>query len=145
MTVVICPSNIDTSKPFWNTFGHSETETSALWIVRFCQEVNGDSWKPFTLQALDGYYQDGRLAQIQAGWDKLQDGHSYNLGGPRPKECHESFCFNRLDNPGWLHVIGGKNGKARITYRTLIRVTPAFILTCLKANPKEMTFPGLGV
>lgn len=41
-------------KHFYQAFGRYETEVSAWWIVKFCQE-RGD-WKPFTLDQLEEFY-----------------------------------------------------------------------------------------
>ena len=54
MTIsAIKPSDIDTSQHFWDAFGNRETEISALWIVRFCQDRN--SWEPFTYDELNSF------------------------------------------------------------------------------------------
>jgi len=66
----IKPSMIDTSDHFWDAFGHSETEVSARWIVRFVQQRGGDDWRPFTYAEIDGFY--------------------------RKKGRHDGFAFNRL-------------------------------------------------
>lgn len=50
------PSAIDTSRHFWNAFDNSETETSALWIVRLCQERGG--WEPFTVADIEALYHE---------------------------------------------------------------------------------------
>lgn len=54
MTIsAIKPSDIDTSRHFWSAFGNCETEISARWIVRFCQDRN--SWEPFTYDELNSF------------------------------------------------------------------------------------------
>ena len=54
MTIsAIKPSDIDTSQHFWNAFGNCETEISARWIVRFCQDR--ESWEPFTYDELNSF------------------------------------------------------------------------------------------
>lgn len=72
------PSDIDTSKPFWDAFGNSETETSAIWIVNFCKD-RGEGWADFTYADIEAYYQskgkkDGfwfnRLFKMQCLYDK---------------------------------------------------------------------------
>ncbi len=52
----IQPDQINTKRHFWSAFGHSETEISANWIVRFCQ-FKGD-WLPFSLVELTKFYQE---------------------------------------------------------------------------------------
>jgi hypothetical protein len=63
--LTITPFDIDCSKHFFNAFDHSETETSANWLVRFCQSMGG--WCPFTRAELEAFY-----AQ------KFKDGFSFN-------------------------------------------------------------------
>ena len=54
MTIsAIKPSNIDASQHFWDAFGNYETEVSAQWIVRFCQDR--DSWGPFHYDELNSF------------------------------------------------------------------------------------------
>lgn len=47
------PKHINTKDRFWDAFGNSETEVSALYIVRLCQENNG--WMPFTKEEIDKF------------------------------------------------------------------------------------------
>jgi len=73
------PEDINTDQHFWDAFGHVETEISAMWIVRFCQE-RGQSWKPFTYQDIEQFY---------------------NNGG------HKDFRFNRLLSQGYIQEQDG--------------------------------------
>ncbi len=54
------PKDIDTSKPFWDAFGNSETESSAIWLVNFCKD-RGDGWSEFTYADIEAYYQSKGL------------------------------------------------------------------------------------
>ncbi|MBI2463021.1 MAG: hypothetical protein HYV65_02190 [Candidatus Spechtbacteria bacterium] len=58
----ICPSDIDARVcarvNFFNTFGHYETESSAWWVVWFCQ--NQGSWEPFSFKQIDSFYRANR-------------------------------------------------------------------------------------
>ncbi len=89
-TATIEPSDIDTSKQFWDAFGNSETETSAIWIVNFCKDRN-EGWEDFTYADIEAYYQSkglkggfwfNRLFEMQCLHDKtfkskeLGDRHS---------------------------------------------------------------------
>lgn len=47
------PRDIYAKEIFWEAFGHRETEISALFIVRFCQERGG--WVPFTHEEIDAF------------------------------------------------------------------------------------------
>lgn len=51
----IQPSDIDTTKHFWDAFGNMETEISARWIVRFCQS-RGRGWKQFSRDEIERFY-----------------------------------------------------------------------------------------
>lgn len=51
----IRPSDIDTSKHFFNAFGKTETEISAMWIVQFCQN-RGAGWEPFSRAEIESFY-----------------------------------------------------------------------------------------
>ena len=54
------PEDIDTSKPFFDAFGNSETETSAIWIVNFCK-ARGEGWADFTYADIEAYYRSKGL------------------------------------------------------------------------------------
>lgn len=54
----ILPGDIDTGKHFFDAFGHLETEVSARWVVRFCQN-RGQEWEPFTEEELERFYNEG--------------------------------------------------------------------------------------
>lgn len=78
-TSVIKPSDIDTSRHFWDAFGNCETEISACWIVRFCQDRN--SWEPFTYDELNFFCK--------------ANGHKGD------------FWFNRLDKKAFIQKKNG--------------------------------------
>lgn len=114
--IKVQPSDIDTSKAFFDSFDHMETEISASWVVRLCQELGG--WHPFTAEQIQEFY---------------------TRPGRRP--VGESFRFNRLVDPGptfsaatgrsmvgggWIVV--GEDGK--------YRVTDDFVLRCYRSAPK---------
>jgi hypothetical protein len=62
----IQPKDIDTSRHFFDEFGHNETEVSANWVIRFLQE-RGRSWEPFTYEDINSFYSR-----------KFSDGFSFN-------------------------------------------------------------------
>lgn len=68
------PKHINAKQHLWNAFDHCETEVSAGYIVRLCQE-RGAGWAPFTKEQIEARYQE-------AG--------------------HKNFGFNRLINKGWI-------------------------------------------
>lgn len=51
----IDPSDINTSRHFFGAFGNHETEVSANWIVRFCQQRD-NTWSPFTYAEIEKFY-----------------------------------------------------------------------------------------
>lgn len=84
MEIAIKPTdiNIDYEKGFthlWSAFGHSETETSAYWLIKLAQRRG--NWLPFT------------YADIQALY--------------REKFPQGSYSFNRLIGDGIVFVQSG--------------------------------------
>lgn len=53
------PNDFITTGHYWDTFDHSETEISALWIVRFLQSRN-QGWADFTVGEIRAFYKKGR-------------------------------------------------------------------------------------
>jgi hypothetical protein len=78
----IQPQHINSNQVFWNSFGNLEKETSARWIVKYCQKQG--NWKPFTYQQIEEFY---------------------NLGG------YKNFWFNGIagvkDSPNSFLIIDG--------------------------------------
>jgi hypothetical protein len=69
--IEIRPSNIDASKHLFSTpWENGETETSAGWIVRFCQERDGDDWRPYDHADLLAYYRERRLLSINRDYER---------------------------------------------------------------------------
>jgi hypothetical protein len=84
MNSVIQPGDIDTSRHFWDTFNNLETEVSARWIVKFCQQRD-KGWKPFTYDEIEQFYQENGYRNFwfnrltQNGFIKEQDNlYHYN-------------------------------------------------------------------
>lgn len=69
------PKDINAKAHFYDAFGHLETEISAGWIVRFCQE-RGKGWEPFSKAEIEAFYQS--------------------------KGLHDGFLFNGLDTQGFI-------------------------------------------
>jgi hypothetical protein len=81
--LTIAPHDIDCSQHFWNAFDHSETETSANWIVRLCQELGG--WQPFTRATLEAFY--ARKHKDGFTFNRLEEGkHFVITTDPTTKE-----------------------------------------------------------
>lgn len=76
----IRPSHISTEGHLFDAFDHYESEISARYIVRLCQQRN--SWSPFTLDEIEAVYQSA--------------GHA------------DGFWFNRLISDGWIVERDGK-------------------------------------
>jgi hypothetical protein len=110
----IKPEDIDTSKPFMEAFDHTETESSARWVVRFCQEK--ESWGPFREEELQTFY---------------------NRTYPESR-----FHFNRLIEPGMTYESRGsllRGGGWLVRDGTNLRVTHDFITRCFRASPAKRT------
>lgn len=69
----IFPFDINTGEHFWNAFDHSETEVSAHWIVRLCQDRG--SWEPFSKGDIEDFY---------------------------GQKHRDDFTFNKLLTGGWI-------------------------------------------
>ena len=110
----ILPAHINTKDHFWDAFGHNETEVSANWIVRLCQELGG--WKPFSLEQLTTFYHRWRPA-------------------------NERFDFNRLIEPGVARSRDGaySTGGGWVTLDDAgnYTVTVDFIARCYKSSPAK--------
>lgn len=52
----IQPVDIDISKAFMSAFGNNETETSAYWIVKYCQERTTPGWGNFRYRQINEFY-----------------------------------------------------------------------------------------
>jgi len=106
--LVILPEDINTERHFFDAFDNSETEGSASWIVRFCQQ--GNRWVAFSEKEIEAFY---------------------NSFGNR------HFPFNRLigKNPS---RIGVENEGAWIVRGedSLYRVTIDFVMRCYNSSPK---------
>lgn len=120
----IQPRDINAREHFWNAFENHETEVSAGYIVRMCQEKG--SWFPFTMD------------EIQEHYDKA--GHA------------ESFSFNALVNPmtkrqfgGGSHVVPGgylvqgDDGRYYITVEFVLRCFRSLLRyrTCVAPTARE--------
>jgi len=83
MTIKIQPNDINARRHFYDAFNNHETEISARWIVRFCQE-RGRGWEPFPLTELEQFYNErgftnfwfNRLLESGNGV-RLEDGTVY--------------------------------------------------------------------
>jgi hypothetical protein len=91
----IKPSDIDTSKHFFDAFGKLETETSARLIVLYLQET-GNHWVAFSKYELDLRYNEdfylngldsrGFLKERQDGIYEVTDDFVYRCWKASPKE-----------------------------------------------------------
>jgi len=113
----IKPSDLDISKirHLWGAFDHNETEISARWIVRFCEQA-GDTWDDFAEADLVAFYRE-------------------KLGEPK-----ETFHFNRLIGPGPTYSIvtgRGFTGGGWITRDgDNLVVTAEFVSRCVSSCSK---------
>jgi hypothetical protein len=58
----INPKEINLEGPLWDTFGNIETERSAWWIVKYCQEKGG--WVQFTYEEIGQLVKGFRFNQL---------------------------------------------------------------------------------
>lgn len=99
----ITPSMIDARGKFWGAFDHDETEMSAMWIVRFMQEMG--AWLSFSIAEIDAFYSNA-LAQ----YSNVARRFNFN----RLIEPNTSFYIERghvYEGGGW--IVLGDDGKYR--------------------------------
>ena len=98
----IRPLHVDTDKHFFGAFGKTETEISAKWIVRLCQEAGG--WKPFTMEQMENFYQTTRQ-QSGFTFNRLLDqGYIIELDG-RLFITHEFICKCFMASPSKTSIL----------------------------------------
>lgn len=89
------PSDITTEGHLWDAFGNHETEISARYIVRLCQQR--DNWTPFTINDIEEVYNDAgnygytfnRL--ISDGWIVEENGYYYITVGFVERVLHSTL------------------------------------------------------
>lgn len=109
----IKPEDIDATRHFFEAFDHTETEISARWVVRLCQEKG--HWGPFTEAELTAFYH---------------------------REFPDStFRFHRLVEPQMSYSLRGGGGMCGggwlVREGDTLRVTHNFITRCFKASPAK--------
>jgi len=102
--------NIAKVSHLFGAFDHMETEISARWVVRFCEQ-SGDTWDDFKRADLVAFYQEKLGANETFHFNRLiRPGSSFSIvHGSRPA------------GGGWLTEIGDK-----------LRVEPDFVLRCIR-------------
>lgn len=117
------PDDIDAStRHLWNAFDHSETETSAGWIIRFLQE-RGLGWAPFSHNEIEAYYsKSGKFT-----------GFSFNrLINPEmvPPSLARAFAgyYDKRIPKGGGWIIKGDDDKYYVTVE--------FVTRCFSSSPK---------
>ena len=118
----IQPEDIDASCHFFGAFDHTETEISAMWIIRFMQK-RGAGWVPFTKEEIQAFYAE-----------KHPDNFSFNrLIEPEHVSQNLAKAFageiqSRIPKGGgWIVV--GDDGK--------YRVTDNFVMRCYSSSPAK--------
>jgi|GEM_PF-1103025 len=141
--------NIDHRKGFrhlYGAFDNSETEVSAYWIVRLCQQLG--TWGPFTKAQIEEVYRkaglkDGftfnRLVEPQAvfadpakEFGRMME-HASHTRNMSPVMASISYSMSSSNNPpelvakggGW--IVLGTDGK--------YYVTDDFVSRCFKSSP----------
>lgn len=109
----IAPADINCNGHFWDAFGNSETEISAKYVVRLCQQKGG--WTPFSDEEIEEFYFE--------------------------KSGHHGYSFNRLVEPGWAYGLGERKlvggGWVLRGADGLYRVTVEFVLRCYMSTKKN--------
>ena len=117
--IAVKPNQINTQQHFWDSFGNQETEISANYIVRFCQERG--HWGDFSYDDINTFYQ------------KIRNSKS------------DRFTFNRLTGGSCKHMTAQSfpYGEER-TAKTFIEkngdtyhITDDFIWLCYKSSPAK--------
>lgn len=121
----IMPSDIDTSRHFFNAFDNMETETSAKWVVRFCQGKGG--WVDFTGEEIEAFYNKDGFCDFQ--FNRLVSAARVVPQGHGARAFSAGIYY---DGPweerggGWIAL--DRDGKYHITN--------SFIERCYQAAPK---------
>jgi len=97
-TYPVSPDHINTGRHLFDSFGKQETEISANWLVRFCQE-RGKGWQSFAVADINEFYH----------------------ANGRPEE----FRFNGLDTDGFLALEGDRYSFTHEFVSTCFRASPA--------------------
>lgn len=97
------PEDLQTTEHYWDTFGNSETEVSARWIVRFCQ-ARGKGWEPFTYDEINDFYQRERKnTNDRFTFNQLVEG-THNHVSARSTPPEGKVCIRTLPGFGYIHV-----------------------------------------
>lgn len=118
----IQPEDIDTSKRLFDAFDNTETEISAIWIVRFLQD-RGMGWDSFTFEEISAFY--NRTIKGEFGFNRLVNPEWV------PPNLARAFAGHH-DRPvpvggGWIILENDKK----------YYITEDFVERCFRSNPKE--------
>ena len=96
---LIMPENIKSSPALCDTFGKTETERSATWLIDFAQK-RGQGWTPFTLKDITDFYNkwfigepfyfNGLISNDDHGWIILADDNIYHFTVGFVIKCYAS-------------------------------------------------------
>ena len=101
---VIKPKHIDVSKQPWDTFGSSEREQTACWIVQFCQDRG--HWGDFTYKQINKFY----LANVKGG-PNVPD---FNLNGIADTYGDYGITYEKVEEHKTKKPAGHKKNPYRI-------------------------------
>ncbi|MCX6791557.1 MAG: hypothetical protein NT149_00780 [Candidatus Gottesmanbacteria bacterium] len=109
----IKPGDINANKRLFDAYGNTETEISAGYIIRLCQEK--DSWKPFTAEEIEEIYH--RVSS------------------------HEGFSFNQLVDQGMsFSIVTGRypvGGGWIVLREGKYHLTTTFVEAAFKSSPAK--------
>jgi hypothetical protein len=104
LTKVFQPEHFVLPEHYWDTFGHTQTEISAKWVMRFLQD-RGKGWEPFTYDEINNFYNTKRIA---SGCEREKFTFNRLLPGKHKHDTTSSFLGGDPEyrpNPGGIEII----------------------------------------
>ncbi|MFA5202915.1 MAG: hypothetical protein WC708_00675 [Lentisphaeria bacterium] len=114
------PENFQTKGHYWDTFGHTETEVSAKWVIRFLKHRNAmlkvagrkvpdNGWAPFTYGQINTFYRKMRRKSKNPGesitFNRLVPGtHYYMSSSPNPPKDRKCISPGHGMGLGYNHL-----------------------------------------
>ena len=87
------PDDFRVDRHYWDTFGNSETEISARWIIKFLQDRD-KGWISFTFDEINAYYRgimtgvirDFTFNRLIEGTHNHMTAQTFPIGETRPNQ-----------------------------------------------------------
>jgi hypothetical protein len=149
----IKPEDFQTREHYWDTFDNSETESSALWVIKFLQHRNAairlagipvldNGWAPFTYDEINSFYRsEFNQTSRDISFNRLVEGtHHHTSASPDPPA--DKVCLvSRGGVIGYSHICKNdhsleieKRGidPSRLDSEDLIHISDKFIRALAK-------------